>query len=399
MTDPVSLLPQSATHWETALSLTNAARRPLPAELVKTVWNADTCPAHILDILANELSIDVWNSAWDEQRKRRWIKRAIPLHRIKGTLAAIREYLEQAGGEIVRVIRPPEGFVLADSQTPEDYERWVRTLPQVRIYQDRVSSTLGPFLACEIGAFDLDALDDPPDPLETGRKAVFWRNGVETPVGVDDSGGMASLTVALRIPLKAFGALGFDEGCLAGPDDLAPIYRMGVSFDQTLALNPVSPGVRMQIVSAETVSETLIAIGAFGDLGVLDVDYFADELVSLVYYRIPIIEPGDAQSSKLGDVFGALDVSRFGIAPHRAELAVYVPGEWCEAAMALDVSPFGTAVWDNDTSRLDVAFDAISSAKRFSDEVVAFTNNYRPLVAGSPLYAGEKYHAGNWTRS
>jgi len=399
MTEPVSLLPASATPWELAQSLTNAARRPLPTELVKTVWNAETCPAHLLDILANELSVDVWDAAWDEQKKRRWIRRAIPLHKIKGTLACIREYLAQTDGEIIRVTRPPEGFVLADAQTPEDYERWVRTLPQVRIFQDRVTSTAGPFLALEITALDLEALDELPDPVETGRKAVFWRDGVETPIGVDDSAGLDSLTVALRVPLRAFGALGFDEGCLSGPDDLAPIYRMGVSYDQTRALNPVSPGVRLQIVAAETVSEVLPAVGAYGDLGLLDADYFADELVSQIYYRIPIIEPGDARAANLGDVFGALDVSRFSIEPHRAELAIFVPGTFCDAAMALDWSPFGTAVWDNDTSRLDRSFAAISSAKRLSDEVVAYTNNYRPLVAGAPLYAGEEYAAGQWTRS
>lgn len=399
MSDAVSLLPQSATEWETALSETNAHRRPLPSDLVKAVWNADTCPAHILDILANELSIDVWDAQWDEQRKRAWIKRAIPLHKIKGTLACIREYLAQAGGEIVRVVRPPEGFVLAEKQSPEDYEAWVRGLPQVRIYQDRVTSTVGPFLAIDIGALELDALDDMPDPIETGRKAVLWRNGVEEPIGVDDSGGLSALTVALRQPLRAFGAFDFDEGCLASADDLAPIYRMGVSFDGSRALNPVSPGVRLQIVSAETVSEVLPAVGAYGDLGAFDLDYFADDLVSQVYYRIPIVEPGDALTAKIGDVFGALDVSRYGIAPHRAELAIAVPGVWSEPFMALDLSPFGTALSENDTSRLDRAFDAISSAKRMSDQIVAFTNNYRPLVAGSPLYAGEDYRAGAWTRS
>lgn len=399
MADHDSLLPSTATPWETAISLVGAERRPLPSDLIKSVWNADNCPAHLLDILANELSVDIWDDAWDEKRKRAWIKRSIPLHKIKGTLACIKEYLAQAGGEVIRVTRPPEGFVLADSQTPAEYEAWVKTLPQVRIYRERVTSEVGPFISTDVGAFNLDALDNLPDPVETGRKAVLWRDGTETAVGVDDSGGLSSLTVALRIPLRSFAALGFDEGCLAALEDLAPIYRMGVSYDQTLALNPVSPGVRLKIVSAETVSEVLSAIGCFGDRGVLDDDYFADDLISEVYYRIPIIEPGDAKATYLADVFGVLDLSRFGKQAHRAELAIVVPGDWCEASMALDWSPFGTAVWENDVSRLDRAFDAVSGAKRMSDQIVAYTNNYRPLIAGASLYAGEDYRAGNYTRS
>jgi phage tail P2-like protein len=396
--EPVSLLPRNATPWETAISLTSAERHPIPAELVKTVWNADTCPAHILDILANELSVDLWDTSWDDQRKRNWIKRSIPLHKIKGTLACISEYLAQAGGEIVRVTRPPEGFVLADTEAPAEREAWVRSLPQIRIYQDRVYGVTGD-LVLDVDGVGTRALASLLDPELTGHKCVLVDGGVETTVGIDTTNGMSNVIVSLPTPLNALGALGFDEGCLASSDDLAPVYALAISDGSTPTREPVRPAARLQIVTPDYTSELMTAVGAFGDMGAFDADYFADELVSRVYYRIPIVKPSAATKASIGAVFGALDVSRFSMAPHTAELAVDIPGVWCEASMAFDLSPFDTAAWDNDVSRLDAAFDAICCAKRMSDKITANTNNYRALVAGTPLYAGEPYRAGDWIRS
>jgi len=399
MSEPVSLLPANATAWEMALSLTSAERRPLPAWLIKTVWSAEDCPERLLDILANTLSVDVWDRAWDEKRKRAWLKRAVPLHKAKGTLSALREYLSQLGGEIIRVTRPPEGFVLADSQTPAEYAAWVRSLPQLRIYQDRVRGLCGPFLALALDALDIAALGIAPDRTQTGRKAVLREAGVETPVGVDDSAGLGRLVVSLREAVGAFGALDAAIGCLAASDDLAPIYLIGVEDGAEASGQPARPGLRLQSLTPSYASDLVEADGVLGDRSPLDLDYFADDLVAHVHYRLPIVRPADAVRASVGDIFGVLDLTRFSIEARTAELATVIPGVFSDISLALDVSSFGAAVWDNDVSRLDAAFDALCAAKRGTDRIVANTNNYRPLVAGSPLYAGEDYRAGAWTRS
>jgi phage tail P2-like protein len=125
-----ALLPANATPYEIAQSLTSAARRPLPADLIRSVWNPDTCPPELLAHLANALSVDVWDETWDVEKKRHVIRRAIPVQRIKGTLAAIREYAGYRGAEIVDVYRPPSRFFAGALTPPSEYRAWSGSTPR-----------------------------------------------------------------------------------------------------------------------------------------------------------------------------------------------------------------------------------------------------------------------------
>lgn len=83
-----SLLPPSATAQERALDLTTARIGDVPVPL-RTLWDADTCPAALLPWLAWALSVDVWDPTWTDLQKRQAIKDSVSIHRRKGTAGAL----------------------------------------------------------------------------------------------------------------------------------------------------------------------------------------------------------------------------------------------------------------------------------------------------------------------
>ena len=90
-----SLLPYNATAAERALEAAGVAAIQLPIyEGLRDPWR---CPAALLPWLAWGLSVDDWDPAWSIETKRRVIRNSIALHRIKGTLGAIRLALEAMG--------------------------------------------------------------------------------------------------------------------------------------------------------------------------------------------------------------------------------------------------------------------------------------------------------------
>ena len=129
-----SLLPSNRTAWEAAVEQVSAERRALPTHLVSDVWNPDTCPVDMLPYLAWQMSLDIWDDAWPEVKKRETIRKALHLHRIKTTLAGIKAHVELAGSEVKRAIRPPAREFLYAAMTEEMRRAWLDTLPQVRIY-------------------------------------------------------------------------------------------------------------------------------------------------------------------------------------------------------------------------------------------------------------------------
>jgi phage tail P2-like protein len=88
------LLPPNATALERALAA--APRLPVP-EIVASLWDADGCPAAHLPWLAWALSVDEWDSAWDEATQRAVIKASVEIHRKKGTVGAVKAALSVLG--------------------------------------------------------------------------------------------------------------------------------------------------------------------------------------------------------------------------------------------------------------------------------------------------------------
>ena len=65
--------------------------------LVRNVWNSQTCPANVLPWLAWALAVNEWDSNWPEETQRAVIAASAAVHRIKGTVASIKQALAVAG--------------------------------------------------------------------------------------------------------------------------------------------------------------------------------------------------------------------------------------------------------------------------------------------------------------
>ncbi|WP_194790103.1 phage tail protein I [Pseudomonas sp. UFMG81] len=89
-----SLLPLNRTALERALEA--ASDEDLKAGL-RSLYNPDTCPAHLLYQLAWAWSVDRWDDSWSEAIKRSVIRSAFFVHAHKGTLGALRRVVEPFG--------------------------------------------------------------------------------------------------------------------------------------------------------------------------------------------------------------------------------------------------------------------------------------------------------------
>lgn len=91
------LLPFNASSLEQVLEEVIAARInaiPLP---INTLWRPATCPSALLPWLAWALSVETWESDWPDEIKRAVIAGSMVQHRHKGSVAAVRQALDEVG--------------------------------------------------------------------------------------------------------------------------------------------------------------------------------------------------------------------------------------------------------------------------------------------------------------
>ena len=89
-----SLLPLNSTQLERALEASFYEKTIVP---LRTLYNADTCPVHLLPHLAWAWSVDRWDYRWSEATKRAAIKASYYIHAHKGTIGALRRVVEPLG--------------------------------------------------------------------------------------------------------------------------------------------------------------------------------------------------------------------------------------------------------------------------------------------------------------
>jgi phage tail P2-like protein len=93
---PISdaILPRTAAPIERAVLMAELARIAIvDPTVIVAIWNPATCPAALLPWLAQGVSVDVWSDAWPEAQKRAVIAASPMVHRLKGTLGAVRRAL------------------------------------------------------------------------------------------------------------------------------------------------------------------------------------------------------------------------------------------------------------------------------------------------------------------
>lgn len=94
------LLPLNATPQERALSL--ATGRVVGMDIPnRELWNPQTCPAALLPWLAWALHVDDWDSGWSERQKRNVIAASFIVHKLKGTVGAVKRVANSFGTTVL----------------------------------------------------------------------------------------------------------------------------------------------------------------------------------------------------------------------------------------------------------------------------------------------------------
>ena len=190
------LLPPNATALEKGLAAPLGRLSAIPVP-IDQLLRADACPAPLLPWLAWALSVDLWDEAWPEVKKRAIIAESFALHRKKGTIHAIDRYLAYAGAELKRAITPPDKAFAGATMTAAERAEWLARFPQIRIFsfRDRGQATFGAFTrgawklpktflaARVVFPYQTDAGE------RWGRRAFLWdkgshhlATGLETPL-------------------------------------------------------------------------------------------------------------------------------------------------------------------------------------------------------------------------
>jgi phage tail P2-like protein len=95
-----SLLPAHYDATEHALDKVCGSRLAAIPNIANP-WDENECPEVLLDNLAYQMSVDIWDWQWSASTKREVIRVSRENHRIKGTVASVRNLLRAAGyGEV-----------------------------------------------------------------------------------------------------------------------------------------------------------------------------------------------------------------------------------------------------------------------------------------------------------
>ncbi|MFG0851590.1 phage tail protein I [Pseudomonas sp. FYR_2] len=84
----MSLLPNNATLLER--SLERAGELGVDPEIIRGVADSARCPPNFLPWLGWALKVEGWEAAYTDDQRRELIREAIPVHKTKGTVGAIR---------------------------------------------------------------------------------------------------------------------------------------------------------------------------------------------------------------------------------------------------------------------------------------------------------------------
>lgn len=393
MTDGVLLehiLPSNATKYERTLANQLNRLLALDTERLHHLWDPYKCHIDDLPFLAWAFSVDVWDSDWDEEKKRNIVANSIAMHKLKTTQAGIDTYLTSVGSILRKVVAPPAKGYRIPAFSNDEFLQWLSQLPQIRVYpfqinQDATSYDFRMPIFCFRGdGFRPQSLG----PQLYGQRATLYQDGEETPITLNALGGIgaeAIYQVAFANYLNVdFHSDGF-RGDSFREDTTAAANVVTVSFDQNASqYTSITPGLKPQTVLPVREAEIHTAPNAQGFHGYTS--DFRDNGFRLktdaplwIWDRVALYKEESVPTPlKTKWYRGHM---RYGIKPFNAELTVEIPMTWPYAR------GFGTNFRNgfrvsSDMTPLWTSCDAIVSSKALKDTVLVDTQVYRKIRLG-----------------
>ena len=393
------LLPLNATNLEKVVA--SAAHRvqaiPTPIETAK---RPEIAPPPFLPFLAWEYSVDLWKANWPLTTRRVVAGSWYRDHAIKGTKGAIARYCAYAGSELLAALTPPGKFFLSPSWSAAQRKAWLRSLPQLEVWDLKQRGKRGRLIFAGSAAFG--SFLDRRWPMQSRarfrltRRASLIVDGSAKAVAVDGLGNQAD-----RVRIRGSNARGMFPGasrhCYLVPSTAADRVITFTFEDQPAhgIRFPVRPGLTIKSVIPDVVFQHGRAPRSMFCGGHLKRHYLAPSEAALrIYSRIAIWDGMRVPPARKALTF--LGRGRLGIPPHTAELKVSIPGR--RPARAFGPFMRGHLV-AADRERWRDTLIAIRAAKRLSDKLQLNSRTYRPYRVGSPILMGGSYPLGRWTRS
>ena len=391
------LLPPNATALERALSGPTGRITNVPVEISK-VFRWDTCPFELLPWLAWETSVDLWDDAWSEERKREIIRDTYLLHQLKGTLGGIKRYVGYTDASVERAIVPPQSPYWAPLDQAS-IANWEATLPQIRIYPRREPGIADGFY------YDADYLDDDGvvhgayyeknrAPEDGGERKVLYDPETQTETEINWIGAVHP-TYGTHTELGLPGTAANDH--LYCDEDFIDngYYPSERDTHANVVALPPLPPEEIRNGWYRVTRDTPDFIDTEGSAGnghlyyrdghyddgpdnALDGDYYAGNEAPWQVYRrwfiySPDASPGDPDGWSYYDNF------RYGMPPHTAEIWIDIP-ETADLDESYD--NLGHYYGTTDLSRLWKTADAIDLSKSARDQILLETELMRPATFG-----------------
>jgi phage tail P2-like protein len=162
------------------------------AEIIKDQWDPYKISYNNLPYLGYAMGVLLWEDGWSESTQREWTAKQFDFKSKRGTQDGIamalhysgRDFVGPQGYTIQQAIRPPQSFFASPSLSKEQYDFWIRLMPELRITfsegvgWDGVDVMFSDDGGCgwHVGLDDGEALH--------GRKAYLRINGVDQPLQI-----------------------------------------------------------------------------------------------------------------------------------------------------------------------------------------------------------------------
>ncbi|MCZ4270716.1 phage tail protein I [Maritalea porphyrae] len=384
-----TILPPNSTQWERAVERVSGERwDTIDPDVIRRFKNAWDCPPELLNFLAHELSVDIWDEGWDEYKKRSVCAQSLENHRLKGTKEGHRRYLNIVDADLVDTKTGPQGFALSGPVDKKSWDAYIKRMPSVRISLENRQGEWQPPNGFFIGS---SALDDDHFSVETGlellgRRAYYKPTDAvdEVEVSVDHIGGNSLGDGYEQVSLHDANAGGFyigesplDDTSLAAELSAQSIFsfRLNSGLNSEIdnlpldslgaSLEPMSP--RFERVSAYDFGLGQFFLDAdFLDDGALRENNGAALISDVVYLHDPDI------AVPVVDALAVLGVSRLGFPTHTAEMLVRAEDKLLPSdGFVLGQTFIGEdAMNGSKLKKVDSALDAIVASKRFTDRLL-----------------------------
>lgn len=401
------VLPPNASDYLRNMSAGGADRMlDVDAEEIRHLWNPRLCAERLLPYLAWALSVDIWDTDWDADKKRTVCANAFLDHERKGTLATIKQYLGYRTCTIDRVITPPARCFSIQGMTDDQREAYIDHLTQIRLY---------PFETGEdapVGRAFMSRTTDVQDALSFYRSfygSCFMQKSKgqtyyglratiavpghdEVPATVDypevygNPNPISTIRVTTLGSKRLFmGHSSYGRGYMQKSNGGAGVIQVKLDdsgVTQFAALN----GGALQDVRPFRVFETRTAPNTrmfFGRdyLGKNGAYMLSSKSSRLIYDRFALVDVSAPVNLQPGRSF--MGYARFGISPYTAEMRVEVPMYRPKIRMGIGRGQFLRGfIKTTDFTPLNNCLNAISAGRSLRDTVLVDTAIYQTVQLG-----------------